>query len=232
MNLETRRKTMSCFYLDDNMETYQLETIFEQSEDLVINLEKRLENYINLNQNLDEKNIVNGSKLVSVEVEKLQQIQRTEQLQPTSDPLQVKLEGVKVQLESIKAEKCNLLLKINELKKLDADQVRIVQELQSKIIINESEDRKWSREAEQINSEIKDAIWKLLDDQRVQVTDSHILLKNQIAVRELLSELQQLKETFVKIDESCIDQSTRLKTEIQLLKDTAISVNAIKTSRP
>lgn len=207
----------------DNIKTGKLETISEQNEDNIINLEKQLEDCSNLNQSLEDEYIDMRSKLDSLEVEKLKQNQYAEKLHQTIDQLQVKLKDANVQLESIEAEKSNLLFEINELKTIDADQVPIVKELQAKIIIFESERSKWLIDAEQIKSESNDVIFKLqqlIDDQRAQLTDSQTLLeKKQIDVKELLSELHQLKETIEKSDERFTEENNKLKEDIQLLQD-------------
>ncbi|XP_023291357.2 thyroid receptor-interacting protein 11 isoform X1 [Lucilia cuprina] len=118
----------------ENYKRNKLETISENNEENIVQLESQLEECNNLNRTLEQEYIELNEKIEELEKEKeiLNEKLRTSQQQ--CEALNTKEKDLNLQVETLELEKCNLLLKLNgvnasqEEQQEDSQALRIYQE--------------------------------------------------------------------------------------------------------
>ncbi|KAM7346402.1 Golgi microtubule-associated protein isoform 2-T2 [Cochliomyia hominivorax] len=118
----------------ENYKRNKLETISENNEENIVQLETQLEECNNLNRTLEQEYIELNEKIEELEKENQSINEKLRLAQQQCEALNTKEKDLNLQVETLELEKCNLLLKLNDVnasneeKQEDTQALRIYQE--------------------------------------------------------------------------------------------------------
>ena len=116
----------------ENYKRNKLETISENNEENMVQLETQLEECNNLNRTLEQEYIELNEKIEELEKEKQTITEKLRESQRMCETLNTKEKDLNLQVETLELEKCNLLLQLNErsneTQQEDSQALRIYQE--------------------------------------------------------------------------------------------------------
>lgn len=170
----------------ENYKRNKLETISENNEENIVQLESQLEECNNLNRTLEQEYIELNEKIEVLEKENQLLNEKLRTTQQQCEALNTKEKDLNLQVETLELEKCNLLLKLNDVnasneeKQEDTQALRIYQE-------------KCESLEKQLNTLAKDHadLVAALQKQKEQLVEA---IQKTEQAEKLLREEQQLKE--------------------------------------
>lgn len=217
----------------ENYKRNKLETISENNEENMVQLETQLEECNNLNRTLEQEYIELNEKIDELEKEKQTITEKLRESQHMCETLTTREKDLNLQVETLELEKCNLLLQLNErsneTQQEDSQALRIYQEKceslekQLSTLAKDHADlvAAMQKQKEQLHDSIqkKDLLEKALEEQH------HLnaqLQENLHSLNIKQEELKQSQEMLEKCKKNLISKDTEiesLKQEVQTLQN-------------
>ncbi|XP_065364053.1 thyroid receptor-interacting protein 11 [Calliphora vicina] len=113
----------------ENYKRNKLETISENNEENIVQLESQLEECNNLNRTLEQEYIELNEKIEELEKENQSINEKLRTSQQQCEALNIKEKDLNLQVETLELEKCNLLLKMNDVNTSNEEQQEDTQAL-------------------------------------------------------------------------------------------------------
>ncbi|XP_037938105.1 putative leucine-rich repeat-containing protein DDB_G0290503 isoform X2 [Teleopsis dalmanni] len=129
----------------ENYKRNKLETISENNEENIVQLESQLEESIKLNTTLEKEYVDLRDKISELEHEKLEFAEQIKTMEKIEDELKLQIKDLELEVENYELEKTNLVFEMNELKAEDDKEQKSAQLLKQVEDKNESLENQLSR---------------------------------------------------------------------------------------